>query len=100
MTRAIEIASFKLKSSLGAEDFVKANADVEPWLRHQPGFVSRIMVEQSDGMIVDMVIWESAAEAEDSAQRLMKELAGSPVHDVIDQRTVSWSIGRIFHELA
>ena len=96
MERAIEISSFKLKEGLQPEDFAKANADVDPWLRRQPGFVSRMMVERPDGTIVDMVIWESAAQAEDTAQRLMEELANSPVHGVIDQRTVSWSIGRIF----
>ena len=100
MARAIEITTFKLKSGFGIDDFVKANSDVDPWLRRQRGFVSRTMVERSDGTIVDMVIWESAAEAEDSAQRLMRELASSPVHSVIDERTVSWSIGRIFRQSA
>jgi hypothetical protein len=98
MTRAIEITSFMLRGGLGTEDFVAANADVDPWLRQQPGFVSRMMVEESNGRIIDMVIWESKSEAEDSARRLMSELADSPVHGVIEQDTVSWSISSVIYQ--
>jgi len=97
MTRAIEITSFMLRGRLGAADFVAANADVDPWLRRQPGFVSRIMLEESNGRIIDMVIWESKSQAEDSTRRLMRELADSPVHDVIEQDSVSWSISSVVY---
>lgn len=97
--KAIEITSFRLKDGLRPKDFVEANSDVDSWLRRQPGLVSRIMVEQSNGTIVDMVIWESAAEAADSARRLMKELSDSPVHDAIDQSTVSWAVNPLFHQV-
>ncbi|WP_158813749.1 hypothetical protein [Methylocapsa sp. S129] len=98
MTRAIEITSFMPRDGLGAADFVAANADVDPWLRRQPGFVERIMVEERNGRMIDMVIWESRTEAEDSARRLMSELADSPVHDVIEQASVSWAIRSIVHQ--
>lgn len=98
MAQAIEITSFRLKDGLVAQDFLTANDDVGPWLRRQPGFHLRIMVEQDDGTIIDMVIWDTARQASDSAGRLMRELADSPVHDVIDQTTVSWSISSIFHQ--
>jgi hypothetical protein len=98
MTRAIEITSFMLRGGLGTADFVAANADVDPWLRRQPGFVSRIMVEEPNGRIIDMVIWESRSQAEDATRRLMRELADSPVHDLIDQDSVSWSIGSIVRQ--
>jgi hypothetical protein len=95
----IEITSFRLKAGLGPQDFIDANKDVDAWLRIQPGFVSRTMVEQADGLIVDMVVWESAQQAADTAQRLMVELADSPVHGTIDHRTVEWRVGHIFHAL-
>jgi len=98
MTRAIEITSFMLRNGHGAADFVAANADIDPWRRRQPGFVSRMMVEEPDGRIIDMLIWESKAQAHDSTHRLMSELADSPVHDLIDQASVSWSISPIVHQ--
>lgn len=46
-----------------------------------------------------MLLWASAAQGEAAAERLMRELAASPVHGAIDQRTVSWTIAPVFHEL-
>lgn len=97
MPPAIEITTFKLARGLRMADFIAANADVDPWLRQQPGFVSRMLLQQDDGTVVDMVIWERAAQARASAQRLMRELADSPVHAAIDQRTVSWSVCAVAH---
>jgi hypothetical protein len=57
------------------------------------------MVDEKRGRVIDMVIWESAAQARNSSRRLMSELAHSPVHDVIDQNSVFWSIGSVFHRL-
>ncbi len=99
MGRAVEIARFKLAAGHSAEDFVRANTDVDPWLQRQPGFVSRWMTFGDDGILTDVVVWESVAHGEASAERLMVELAASPVHAVIDQRTVSWSVMPILHEV-
>ena len=41
MPRAIEITTFRLSNGLTIDDFIAANADIDPWLRIQPGFVSR-----------------------------------------------------------
>ncbi|WP_445145227.1 hypothetical protein [Dyella sp. Tek66A03] len=97
MKPAIEITSFKLAKGVSLADFVRANADVDPWLRQQPGFVSRMLTQQDDGTIADIVIWERASQARSSAQRLMRELADSPVHSAIEQRTVQWSVAPIVH---
>ena len=38
MNEAIEITTFKLAKGLTAKDFVAANADIDDWLKVQPGF--------------------------------------------------------------
>jgi hypothetical protein len=98
MSQAIEITRFKLVAGATPADFVAANADVDVFLRSQPGFVSRRIVEE-DGYILDMVVFERATQARRSAERLMRELADSPVHALIDHRTVSWQVARIVHEV-
>ena len=92
MQPAIEITTFKLAKGLRMVDFIAANADVDPWLRGQRGFISRMLLQQQDGTVMDMVVWQRSADARASARRLMRELAGSPVHAAIDQRTVHWSV--------
>jgi hypothetical protein len=57
MTEAIEITTFRLVAGRTAKDFVAANADINEWLKRQPGFQSRRIAELDDGSIVDMLIW-------------------------------------------
>ena len=97
MKPAIEITTLKLTKGGSLADFIDAYADVDPWLQQQPGFVSRMLTQQSDGTIVDILIWERVTQARSSAQRLMRELADSPVHAAIEQHTVHWSVAPIGH---
>ena len=47
MTEAIEVTTFRLNGRSCAE-FVAANADIDAWLRRQPGFLSRRIAERDD----------------------------------------------------
>jgi hypothetical protein len=88
---AVEVTTFRLNDCTCAE-FVAANAEVDAWLRRQPGFRSRRIAERQDGEIVDVLVWESVEAGEEAASRLMRELAHSVVHVMIDQSSVSWSV--------
>lgn len=96
---AIEVTTFKLNRGLTVEDFIAANADVDAWLLRQPGFLSRRIAQRDDGIVIDLLIWASARDGEHAADRLMQELADSPVHAAIDQRTVAWTVSRVQHQL-
>ena len=98
MTLAIEITTFQLNDCTCAE-FIAANAELDVWLARQPGFRSRTMAEQKDGTIIDMLFWDSVAQGTASMHRLMDEMRDSPVHGLIDQGTVSWSIAPVRHQL-
>jgi hypothetical protein len=99
MPRAIEITTFRLSSGLTIDDFIAANADIDPWLEIQPGFLSRHICEREDGEIVDMLVWESAEAGHRAATGVTTEMAASPVHAAIDQSTVNWSIATVHHAL-
>lgn len=60
MPRAVEITTFRLSIGLKIDDFIAANADIDAWLQTRPGFVSRHICEREDGVVVDMLVWESA----------------------------------------
>lgn len=99
MKQAIEITTFKLVRGKTFDDFVAANVDVDAWLLKQDGFKSRRIAESPGGEVVDMLIWSSAHTARRAMQALMTELADSPVHSVIDQRTVTWTVSTVGHTL-
>ena len=87
---AMELTTFKLRGAL--EEFIAANADVDVWLAAQPGFRLRRIAAQDDGTVVDMLLWETAEHGERAAERLLAELRDSPVHAMIDHRTVRWQV--------
>jgi len=95
---AIEITTFKLRGH-SCEAFILANADVDAWLKRQPGFRSRRIAEREDGTVVDLLVWDSVENGTDAMHRIMSEMAHSAVHEMIDQRTVSWSCIAVRHQI-
>lgn len=92
---ALEITRFHLVTGLTGADFVRANEDINAYLRRQPGFRWRRIAQDADGTITDIVAWESAAHGERSAEGIMSEMADSPVHATIDHRTVDFRIAPV-----
>lgn len=88
MAEAVEITTFRLADGMDMEGFIAANADINAWLKKQPGFLSRRICEREDGIVVDMLIWASAEDGHRAASGIMTEMRSSPVHDAIDQSTV------------
>lgn len=95
----LEMTTFKLHQGKTYQDFIAANADVDAWLKKQPGFQSRHIAQKPDGAILDALIWNSQADGTRAMRNLMNELADSPVHDLIDQTTVSWNIFPVYHQI-
>lgn len=95
---AIEITSFKLRGCSAAQ-FIEVNAELDVWLRRQPGFRSRTIAQRADGVILDVLVWDCVEQGEASAARLMDEQRDSVVHSLIDMRTVSWTVSPVLHAI-
>jgi hypothetical protein len=94
---AIEITTFKLVPKCSVMKFVAANKDIDAWLVKQPGFRSRRIGALDDGSIADVLLWDSAKQGKDAADRIVLETKNSPVHALINQRTVMWQIAEVNH---
>lgn len=97
---AIEIVTFMLVRGVSFADFVQANQEVDAWLTLQPGFRSRRLAQERDAGVVDILLWASEAAAHTAMHKLMDTLRDSPVHALIDQATVTWTVAQIGHKLA
>ncbi|TDE15566.1 hypothetical protein [Dyadobacter psychrotolerans] len=97
-SEVIEITTFKL-NGYTCKQFIEANVEIDQFLKRQPGFQSRKIMQQKDGTVVDMLIWGTVENGTESMHRLMDELSDSPVHNMINQNTVSWNIGVVEHAL-
>ena len=97
MPSAVEITTFRLTRGLTLDAFIAANADIDPWLQVQPGFISRHICAREDGVVVDMLLWDSVEAGHRAARGVTTEMAASPVHTAIDQSTVTWTIAEARH---
>lgn len=98
IVEAVEIVTFRLAHGVSFDGFVEANREVDAWLLLQPGFRSRRIGEQHGHRVVDILAWNSEADAHTAMRKLMEELHDSPVHALIDQETVTWSVASVRHK--
>lgn len=97
--QAIEITTFKLRNGT-FQEFIEANkADMDGWLKKQPGFQSRHIIETPEKTVMDLVFWNTVTQGTQAMHRIIHETAQSPVHSMIDQSTVSWNIYAVGHTL-
>ena len=99
MREVLEVTSFKLAGFSGAQ-FVAANDEIDDYLRRQPGFRWRRIAQHADGTVIDIVAWDTMANAEASASGIMTEMGHSAVHTMIDQQTVDWRLAPVLQQIA
>jgi hypothetical protein len=66
--KAIELATFKLKTGVDEAALQTAVAETDKWLARQPGFILRRHGRNGDGDCVDYVEWESMEHAMKAAE--------------------------------
>ncbi|MFE1023743.1 hypothetical protein ACFW5I_04145 [Streptomyces sp. NPDC058818] len=100
MTETLEITTLRPAPGRTAGDFVKANADIDAYLKRQPGFLWRRIVETDDGRVIDIVAYDSLPHARAGAAGITGEMADSPVHATIDHDSVDWRLTTVLHHFA
>lgn len=97
MAQVLEITSLRPAPGFTPEDFVTANADIDKYLRRQPGFQWRRITVRDDGTVVDIVAYDSMARARAGAGGITGEMGDSPVHATIDHTSVDWQLTTVLH---
>ncbi len=92
MPDVLEVTTLKPAPGLTAQDFITANADINDYLRQQPGFQWRRIAVTDDGTIIDIVAYDSMAHARAGAAGITGVMGGSPVHATIDHSSVDWQL--------
>jgi len=97
---AMEINIFQLIEGVSLDEFLRANRCVDVWLRRQPGFRSRQIAQQSDGTLIDVLIWEHAEAGIEAMHRLHEELGDAFVHRLVDPRSARWTLADVVQGMA
>jgi heme-degrading monooxygenase HmoA len=90
----IELVTFRLQKG-DTQGFLDANASINDWLKRQPGFVSRHLAERDDGTYLDIVFWQTHADALAASTKIMEEMAQSEAMTMIDPMGLDMSHGTI-----
>ncbi len=99
MTETLEVTTLRPAAGRTRADFVTANADIDEYLKRQPGFEWRRILETDDGLIIDIVAYDSMEAARAGAGGISGEMADSPVHATIDRSTVDWNLTTVVHRV-
>ena len=99
MPEVLEVTRLRLAAGLAPADFVAANDDINAYLRRQPGFRWRRIVETNDGGIIDIVAYDNHPHAHAGAAGITSEMAASPVHSTIDHSAVDWQITTVLQHV-
>jgi heme-degrading monooxygenase HmoA len=90
----VELVRFRLAKG-DTEGFVAANAAINDWLKQQQGFVSRHLAEREDGSYLDIIFWQSHADALAASTKMMEEVGRSEAMTMIDPMGLDMSHGTI-----
>jgi hypothetical protein len=99
MTEILEVTALRPAPGLTPEDFVAANADINEYLKRQPGFQWRRIVLRGDGTILDIVSYDSIGNARSAAAGITGEMGDSPVHEAIDHSSVDWQFTTVLQHV-
>ena len=99
MPEILEVTSLRPAPGRTPEDFVAANADINEYLKRQPGFQWRRIVLRDDGTILDIVAYDSTEHARAGAAGITGEMGDSPVHGAIDHGTVDWQLTSVLQHV-
>lgn len=83
-----EIVLFKLNAGASEEEFVAAAKAVEGWLHQADGFVDRELSRNDEGQWVDIVHWQSLAQAHAAAEQIMSTPEGQRFGSFIDGNSI------------
>ena len=92
----IDLVTYRLARGTGqGQAFIDANAAVNDWLKRQPGFVSRHLAEREDGSYLDIVFWQTHADALAASTKLTEEMAQCEAMTMIDPMGLDMSHGTV-----
>ncbi|MHB1103083.1 MAG: hypothetical protein ACYC0C_10005 [Devosia sp.] len=88
--QTLELVTFCTANTEPAR-FLNANAEINAWLKRQPGFVSRRLAAKDNGNWIDIVLWVDRDAATRAAAKFLDEMAQSEAVSAIDPQSIAMS---------
>jgi hypothetical protein len=92
--RVLELVVFKLKDGATREQLLATVDGVSLWASTQPGFISRdLAYAAAEDRWIDILWWESLADAESAATAAMSSPSCAPMFALIDDESTMFLHG-------
>jgi hypothetical protein len=85
---AIDCVTFKLKPGTSVDTLMKESAALSEWIKTKPGFVSRRMGVDENGVWMDTTEWDSMANLKATSDAFMTAPEASGMMAIVDQASV------------
>lgn len=83
--KAIELVIFKPKPGLSKQEVKSSMVPLTKILTSHKGFVSRTLAATENNLWMDLVLWETMADAKTAAKNIMKQEEALQAFQVIDE---------------
>jgi hypothetical protein len=89
MKNALEIVTYKIKDGVMLPEFLKASTELEEgFAKKQQGFIGRTFAKAEGNEWIDVIRWQSMADAEAASKAAMESPACAPMFGMIDEPSV------------
>ena len=88
-TTTIELVTYRLKAGIEKAQFAATHEAVNTFLTAQPGFIYRSNSEDKDGLIYDIVYWQSMEQALTAGEAFMQHPAGQSLIAVTEENSIT-----------
>ena len=85
----IELVLTKPKPGVSDADLLRAADDLMPFLHEVGGFIHWELLKTEDNQWVDLVYWNSLAEAQHAAEVIMSKPAGQRLDALLDETSIT-----------
>jgi len=89
MTNVLEKFNYKTQPDASAEALLQAANKSSEWLKGQPGFHYRTLLQEADGSWTDLLFWQSEADLKAADEKFMAADANAAFMALIDPPTVT-----------
>jgi len=89
MTTTIELVSYKLKDGASKADLAATHKGVNAFLQQQPGFIYRSNSEDANGLLYDIVYWQTLEQAQAAGEAFMNSEACHALMAITDETSVT-----------
>lgn len=88
--KTIEVVIFKLKPDVSEKQAIDLLSSLNPLIEKYPGFISRKLSKNEEGLWLDTVNWESLAQAKSASDDIMNHEGANKVFDIIDTSSMQF----------